>query len=194
MNPIRKIRKLIEPLRRARETSIRKSQNGSDFDRWSPEESLSSDWDPRTIQIATLVENHCSVLEFGAGRMVLKDHLPENCSYTPSDMVDRGDGTIVCDLNGSSLPELPECDYAVFSGVLEYVNDLSRLVGHLEKSFRGVIASYAILETNGGNRRKHGWVSDYTSEEFVALFANVRFEAVHREDWDSQRIFVFKKV
>ena len=34
-------------------------------------ESLSSDWDPRTIQIATLVEENGSVLEFGAGRKVL---------------------------------------------------------------------------------------------------------------------------
>lgn len=194
MNPIRKIQKLISPLRRAWETSIRKSRNGSDFGRWSPEESLSPDWDSRTIQIATLVENGCSVLEFGAGRKVIKDHLPKSCSYTPSDLVDRGDGTIVCDLNGPSLPQFPECDLAIFSGVLEYVNDLSRLVSHLEKSFRGVIASYAIMELNGGNRRKHGWVNDYSSEEFVDLFISFGFEAVHREDWDSQRIFVFKKV
>ena len=70
-------------------------------------------------------------------------------------MVDRGDGTFACDLNGATLPEFSECDVAVFSGVLEYVNDAPRLIGHLEKTFSNVIASYSILETNGGNRRKH---------------------------------------
>ena len=108
-------------------------------------------------------------------------------------MVDRGDGTFACDLNGATLPEFSECDVAVFSGVLEYVNDAPRLIGHLEKTFSNVIASYSILETNGGYRRKHGWVNDYTSEEFVALFASFGFEVVHREDWSLQRIFVFKK-
>lgn len=71
----------------------------SNYNRWKNMESLASDWDERTIIIATLIPPGSDVLEFGAGRLVLRDHLPKNCTYQPSDIVDRGENTIICDLN-----------------------------------------------------------------------------------------------
>ena len=44
----------------------------------------------------------------------------------PSDMVDRGPGTIICDLNIRPLPDLGSGTYdvAVLLGVLEYLRDV----------------------------------------------------------------------
>ena len=193
-NGLRNYLKAIRSYSKALGTSIRKLRNGSDYSKWTPIESLSSDWDSRTIRIAKLVEKNSSVIEFGAGRQILNEHLPENCRYIPSDMVDRGNGTIVCDLNGIALPQFPECDVAVFSGVLEYVNDVSRLVSHLKQSVGTVIASYAISETNADRRRARGWVNDLSSKELIEVFTNLGFDAVHEEDWGTQRIFVFKRI
>ena len=147
----------------------------------------------RTKQIYGLIEPGSSVIEFGAGRLVLKAFLPKGCDYTPTDLVDRGEGTIVCDLNGTSLPEPRPYDVAVFSGVLEYVVDVPRLISHLSKSVEVIIASYVVAQSNRVSRRAHGWVIDYTSAQFVEVFENARFCCDHSEEWTSQVIYKFRK-
>jgi hypothetical protein len=161
--------------------------------RWGDPRSLSSDWDSRTEQIARLIPPGTTVMEFGAGRMALRDHLPEGCKYTPSDLVDRGSGTIVCDLNARDLRAFPPHEVAVFGGVLEYVNDVSLLIKKSSKSFDIIIASYCARERIPGRavRRSHGWVNDYTSEEFEEIFARAGLRCDRLEDWGNQRIYRF---
>ena len=108
--------------------------------------------------MATPIRPGSSVLEFGAGRMVLKQSLPEGCRDTPSDIVDRGPRTIVCDLNARTLPDFPHHDVAVFSGVLEYVHDVPRVVALLARTVDTVVASYADTDSVARRitRRAHG--------------------------------------
>lgn len=134
-----------------------------------------------------------SVIEFGAGKMILKDNLPSGCTYTPSDIVDRGDSTLVCDLNGAELPDLPPHDIAIFSGVLEYINDVPRLIAHLAPKVHTIIASYAIVETNQRNRRAKGWVNDYDAKQFIAIFVTCGYTLEVSEAWHSQMIFKFTR-
>lgn len=171
-------------------TSLRKSSDRSDLGRWKNPESLSAKWDSRTARMGALVAAGDSVLEFGAGRMVLRNHIPQSCSYTPSDIVDRGPGTVVCDLNGP-LPCFAPHDVAVFSGVLEYVNNVPRLIEHLAGAVNAVVASYAIVESNQDDRRSHGWVNDFTSEQLLQIFARAGFSCDHEETWNTQKIFRF---
>ena len=142
----------------------------SDYERWGAIKSLKADWDSRTEKITSLVAPQSSILEFGAGRLVLKSYLPASCQYTPSDLVNRGEGTIVCDLNKRPLPDFQTYDFAVFSGVLEYVYDVESLIWHLSRSVNNIVASYAVLESNAEKRDKYGWVNNFTSREFVELF------------------------
>lgn len=165
----------------------------SNYQRWGNKQSLSPSWDLRTKQIANLIQPGTSVIEFGAGRLVLKTYLPASCSYTPSDLVDRGDGTIVCDLNGDSLPQFQSYDVAVFGGVLEYINNLPRLIWHLSNYVNGIIASYAVTDTNAKNRRQRGWVNDYSSAQFIDIFEKAGFQCEHTEEWKSQVIYKFPK-
>lgn len=140
--------------------------------------------------MGALVSAGDSILEFGAGRMVLRDHIPPGCAYTPSDIVDRGAGTVVCDLNGP-LPDFAPHDVAVFSGVLEYVNNVPRLIEHLADVAKTIVVSYAVVDSNPDGRRSHGWVNDYTSEQFVSLFSRAGFVCDHEEMWKTQKIFRF---
>ena len=175
-------------------TSMRKLQNRSDYKTWGDKNSLSKDWDGRTGKIATLIEEGSSVIEFGAGRLVLQKNLPMGCTYTPSDIVDRGQGTIVCDLNSKHLPEFQAYDVAVFSGVLEYVNNVPKLIFHLSSSVEMVVVSYAGADLSTHNRRAYGWVNDYSSKEIIKIFKDCGFCCIHTESWQNdQLIYKFTK-
>jgi hypothetical protein len=188
-----KARDKAKALKKSLRTSVRKITGGSDYQRWSNEKQLSPNWNARTERIATLIEPGASVIEFGAGRMVLKRLLPENCAYTPSDLVDRGNGTIVCDLNSYALPPFPPHDVAVLSGVLDYVNNVPRLVSHLSNYAGVVIASYAVTEFHKKNRRRHGWVNDFSSADILQIFESAGFSCDYSEVWRRQIIYRFTK-
>jgi len=190
---IKRVINEIRLIRNGIRTSVRKARNGSDHERWGTDSNLSKSWDSRTEQIAKLIVARSSVIEFGAGRLVLKQYLPNNCTYTPSDLVDRGYGTIVCDLNNDVLPQFQPYDYAVFSGVLEYVNDVPRLISHLSSYVDAIVASYAVNELNKTKRRTQGWVNDYSSDQFVKVFQDANFQCEHTEQWQSQIIYRFIK-
>jgi hypothetical protein len=190
---VSELRERVRTMREATRTSFRRLRGGANYRRWGNSSSLSPDWDSRTEQIAGLIAPGASVLEFGAGRMALLDHLPEGCRYTPSDLVDRGNGTIVCDLNARELPPFPPHDVAVFSGVLEYINDLSYLIVHVSKFVGVIITSYADAEHVSSTlvRRSQGWVNDYQSSQFEEIFARSGFRCDRVEDWRNQKIYRF---
>ena len=175
-------------------TSIRKIAGGADRKRWSNPDALAPDWDSRTQRLGALVKPGSAVLEFGAGRLTLVKYLPQGCTYTPSDLVDRGNGTIVFDLNGiDPMPVFSAQDVAVFSGVLEYVNDVPKLISELSNRLGVVVASYAVTDFNNGNRRRHGWVNDFSSTDVIRIFETAGFSCNHQEQWRSQVIYRFEK-
>jgi hypothetical protein len=190
---IQRIESKLAVLKRSLFTSWRKLLGRSDYHRWRDRQNLLSCWDPRTQRIAQLVDSGKSVLEFGAGKCLLRDLLPSSCSYTPSDLVARDESMFVCDLNSAALPDFGSHDVAVFSGVLEYINDIPRLVVHLSGHVNTIVTSYAAVDTNSGNRRAQGWVNDYSVAQLLTLFSNAGFRCDYMETWDSQFIFRFIK-
>src|SRR5262249_34942190 len=107
----------------------------TDRRRWMDPRSLHARWEPRTKIVAALVPDNSRVIEFGAGNRILERYLDPSCTYVPSDMVDRGPGTIVCDLNQRPLPDLGQnvYDVAVLIGVLEYLRDVPSVLDWLTK-------------------------------------------------------------
>lgn len=153
-------------------------------------------WEDRTEQIAQLIQPGSSVLEFGADRMLLKKYLPEGCVYTPSDIIDRGCNTIICDLNADNLPDFPYHDVAIFSGVLEYICDIDRLISHLSKIVPKIITSYAVNDyprLEKDFRKIQGWVNDYSRSEFKNIFLENGFCCDKIVRWEMQEIFVFNR-
>jgi len=190
---IGKLKRLWQRLPEARRIARLKKRQAADYQRWQDMEALSSKWDERTIKMAALIPENSSVLEFGAGRMILKQHLPPGCRYTPSDLVDRGENTLVIDLNGKQLGDIPATDVAVFSGVLEYINDVPRLIRKLSQNTGLVIASYATTEKESSRvkRRAQGWVNDYSHAQLLALFDEQGYQGRDKGHWKAQQIYQF---
>src|ERR1044072_6598742 len=78
----------------------------SDYRRWKNLYNYLAWWASRIEKMARLIPEGNRVIEFGAGHQQLKSQLPQNCTYIPSDLVDRGPGTVICDLNKRPLPDL----------------------------------------------------------------------------------------
>lgn len=162
----------------------------SNYSRWKDSKALYESWDERTETLASLVKPNSKVLEFGAGRLVLKQYLPENCEYLHSDLVKRAEDTIVIDLN-KTLPEIPKVDFIVFSGVLEYVNDIERLLVHLSKKTNHIVFSYAIKDNfeSVNYRRSQGWVSDFSNKDFLVLAQKINGDLEIVGDWKKQSLY-----
>ena len=176
----------------------------SDYRRWRNPENLELWWVERTEMIARLIPKNSRVIEFGAGLRQLEKFLDSSCSYIPSDLTDRGPGTIICDLNRRPLPDLRElvATVAVFGGVLEYILDLDSLVQWLSSQFSFCVASYTYVNpTPTGTRRirerlkrlHFGFMNNYTESEFVSVFEKYGFACVKRDIWTTQRLFVFER-
>ena len=177
----------------------------TDIERWSDASSF-EDWEERSQIIARLVPAGAKVIEFGVGTGKLRRHLDPSCSYTPSDLVSRGPGTIVLDLNQRPLPDLRHCafDVAVFAGVLEYIRDLRSFLEWLRLQAPGCIASYgcAVHPRNSLARLSEtfrragaGWTNTFTEPELIRLFADAGYGLVRAVDWHTaegdERIFQF---
>jgi hypothetical protein len=181
----------------------------SDRTRWSNTSELLPDWDERTRIIARMIRSGAHVIEFGAGRRVLERYLPMGCTYIPSDLVDRGQPTLICDLNVEPRPDLRRLhlDTAVFGGVLEYIKDLESLVAWVTRDVSCCIASYECARTRRSDwqrvqeslaRARVGWVNTFHEDEFLELFQRKGFAMVHRELWQTkdgaEPIFAFERV
>ncbi|GAY18920.1 class I SAM-dependent methyltransferase [Mycobacterium sp. shizuoka-1] len=181
----------------------------TDYKRWSDTRNLYSEWEPRSQRAAELIPAGSRVIEFGAGTRTLERHLDPSCTYTPSDLVDRGQGTIVCDLNERPLPDLGHDTYdvAVFMGVLEYLRDVPAVLDWLSPVVSRYVISYGCPDTNDASRRtklgavdriSRGWLNSYTEEEIRSLFRERGFASAHEENWANvdgyqHRLFVFAK-
>ena len=177
----------------------------SDYKRWTSARGLEEWWDERTERIARLVPPESRVIEFGAGRRTLEKLLPKGCSYIPSDLVDRGPKTIVCDLNLRPLPNLLHlnCQVAVFGGVLEYVRDVPTLAQWLaDMGVQTCVASFDPVPARCGligryrelaRRSYFGYMNNLTEADLLRSFEVAGFAATQRQTWNEQVILLFVK-
>jgi hypothetical protein len=177
----------------------------ADHQRWSSPDGLEAWWEARTRVIAQLIPPGSSVIEFGAGRRQLEKYLVDASRYTPSDLVDRGPGTLVCDLNERPLPDLSLSmpSVAVFGGVLEYVKNVDSLVSWLgAQGIRTCVASFDAVPSGLGpygrarhrlRRRYYGYMNNLTEASLVQTFEAAGLMCVERRTWTSQGIYRFEK-
>ncbi|MFC2004923.1 methyltransferase domain-containing protein [Chloroflexota bacterium] len=171
--------------------------NQTDYRRWTNINNLNGTWEYREPILATMINPNSTVLEFGAGLIRLPEYLPENCTYIPSDIVKRRPEVLICDLNNPNIPFLPKVDVAVFSGVLEYIENVPRIINHLSNKCNAMVISYVVTQNSKKKlkelllRRSMGWVNDYTEEEIIALFQDKGFVCVKKIFWNNQIICQF---
>lgn len=167
--------------------------------RWQAEDNFFEPaWDQRTRALSALVPADArAVVDYGCGAMALKAMLPDGVAYTGVDIAARGPGTLVVDFNAPEPPVLPEGEVAFFSGSLEYVVDLARLLGLVAERHRVVVCSYAPMKRPDSplaKRRQSGWVNDLTTSAFIAAFEAAGFHAVEMRPHSDQRLFLFRRL
>lgn len=165
----------------------------SDSTRWAMTAEHDPAWDERARLAASLVEPGARVIEFGAGRRALERALPPGCAHLATDLVPRGPGSTVIDLNAALLPPLGDHDTAVLCGVLEYLRNVPGVARWLARQgVARVIASYnpALSPPHGParaiewlRRAQCGWVNAYDERELLAAFAAAGFELELRRIW-----------
>jgi len=178
----------------------------SDVSRWSDPLSFDAEWDDRARVAATLVPQGARVIEFGAGLRRLERYLDRRIAYLPSDIVDRGPGTLILDLNARPLPHVQGFDTGVFCGVLEYVVDVPDVVAWLAQWASLCVASYNCAASPArtlarvaevAKRSRSGWVNTLSEDELCRRFADAGFDLVGRRVWytggESEPILVFHR-
>lgn len=171
------------------ENSKLRDEKKSDINRWQNNEELFLDWNERTIILGSYVLPGSKIVEFGAGNMILKTHLKNYISYTPSDIVKRFEETLVCDLNQPISFSMKSFDVVIFSGVLEYVYDIDRVFTELGLTIKQVVLSYCCSDIVKLSRDKNGWLSDYTKNDLEQIFANQGFKIENYSEWRNQSLY-----
>ena len=179
----------------------------ADLGRWTQIENHDVRWSERSRLIAGLIPAGARVIEFGAGRRTTETFLKPGCRYFPSDLVSRGDDTIICDLNHRPLPDLRSLalDAAVFGGVLEYLQDLRSVISWLAGSVTLCVASYECARSQPRtfgrfqeqiSRAWSGWVNTYDEEELMTLFHEAGFVLSRKLIWETDEgnepVFAFQ--
>lgn len=166
----------------------------SDLVRWSQNEELYPDWNERTLLLGTYINPNANIIEFGAGNMILKTNLDNYKSYTPSDIIQRFEETLVCDLNQTLNLDVSKYDTAVFSGVLEYVYDIDNVFKHLSVSVNQIVLSYSCADIVKLSRDRNGWLSDYSREELEGIFIKYNYRIGNYIEWRNQSLYNLIKV
>jgi hypothetical protein len=121
----------------------------------------------------------------------------------PSDIVERGPDTVVCDLNASRLPDLRHLgvQVAAFSGVLEYVADVGAVARWLPGlGVHTCIASYdpwppglSLVGSfrESARRLQNGYMSALTEESLLRCFADAGMRCVDARRWTRQGVYAF---
>jgi len=170
-----------------------KKEKTSDVSRWSKNNELRSNWNERTAIMASYLVKDSSIIEFGAGVMYLKTILLPTQSYTSSDIVKRFPETLVCDLNEPITFDLTTYNVAIFSGVLEYVYDVDRVLKQLSAAkVSQLILSYCCSDIVLLNREMNGWLSDFKKAEIEEIIKNNNYEILDYTEWNKQSIYNLK--
>jgi hypothetical protein len=174
-------------------TESLRSAGASDIGRWSDPLSHYDSWRERGVKLAGLVKAGERVFEFGAGRSIVADHLPGGCRYCGSDVAPLKPDVVAIDLNAPQLRPIHGYEVALFSGVLEYVHDLPRLIRFLSRCFGSVICSYAVAtdqtKEEMQKRRYSGWFNDFKDSEIRDLFNASGFRLSANQRWLSQELY-----
>lgn len=174
---------------RQKENILLRKANKSDIKRWQKNNELFQDWDQRTLILGSYIIPNSNILEFGAGNMILKSSLTSYKSYTPSDIVSRFEDTVVCDLNQNILFELSKYDAVVFSGVLEYVYNIDKVISQISTNVNQIVLSYCCADLVKLSREKNGWLSDYSKKELEEIFLKYGYGIKNYQEWKNQSLY-----
>lgn len=142
----------------------------TDCGRWSRWSSLAGDADIRAGLAGQFVPEKMTVLDAGAGLMLLRDYIPESCTYIPLDIVARNRKCIVADLNQKQYPD-QKFDVVTALFTFEFIHDVESFMVWALSHAQILIFSYHLMlpGTEKNKRRSAGFFNDYQLHELEKL-------------------------
>jgi hypothetical protein len=134
--------------------------------------------DTRAELAAQFIPAGSRVLDLSFGGSALQNLLPTGCSYQGCDRVDRGSGSIVCDLNAGDFPTqaAANSDIIVLLGALEQIADVESFFTHLRFCKQDIILSYCPPDLSGErDRAALGFVNHLSFYDLALLFDRYGF-------------------
>lgn len=83
----------------------------------------SMEWRQRSQTIASRIPAGMKIIDLGGGYGNILKFIPDPASYISIDLKPWTDKTVVADFNKGEFPDLPEADFIIAQGVIEYMND-----------------------------------------------------------------------
>lgn len=162
---------------------------------WKSIEYFDDSWKKRIFQMSRYIRTEDSIVDYGCGKMWLKEYLSKSNTYIGVDYQKRDDATIVCDFNKKEFPNL-NSTVAFVSGCLEYVEDpkwfLNKIAEHHEKC----IISYCCTDQfeDYKQRKDLGWKNHLSKRELINLFGALKMLLKESDETLTRnQLFYFEK-
>jgi hypothetical protein len=149
-------------------------------------------WDERNRIIAGLIPENSSVLDLGSGAQTLRKHLKPGCDYQPCDIIQNSPNVLFCDFNAGIYPAVTmSYDYAVCSGVLEYIRRPQEFLAVTSGFGIEMFVSYAAFQEGDSRlkRASEGWTNHFTQLQLENLFDGLELEWSLVGRWNNQLIY-----
>jgi hypothetical protein len=122
-----------------------------------------------------------TVADFGAGderlNRVLQARFAQPYRYAGFDLRPQSESVVELDVTRRLPGE--DFDIVFCLGLLEYVEPLEPFLARLRTRYPVLVLSYALFDVphplTRGERRKRGWLTDYTKEDLERRFENLGF-------------------
>lgn len=158
---------------------------GTDRERWVNVENSWGAKNPlRTKIAAEHIPAGSRVLDLGAGTMLLKNFLSEDCHYQPCDLYSRCPECIVADFNKGQFPIKEHYDWVTLIGLFQFLTDPMSLLKKCNKVAAHAIVTYSpiihskLTEKELLWRRGEGWNNHFTLDEYIEIVRNSSWEIV----------------
>ena len=146
--------------------------------------------------VARNLQKFRRVLDLGGGSRALVDHLAKGTVHIPADNVARADDVRVADIYGGTIPPADDADVIVAIDVLEYVEELPRLLASMRAAGKPVFVTYHATDDSAGtDRAALGWRNAYDRAGLVTVFEAARFSVTPLFAFDgAQSLFRLRPV
>ncbi|WP_320007116.1 FkbM family methyltransferase [Maridesulfovibrio sp.] len=142
----------------------------TDCGRWARWNMLGNEADLRAGMAGQLVPEGSSVLDAGAGMMLLRDYIPESCTYTPLDIVARNRHTLIADLNQQQFPD-HDFDVVCALFLLEFIHEPQLFLDWAFTNSEKLILIYHpfLPGSNPKQRRAAGIFNDFSRDQLESM-------------------------
>lgn len=151
------------------------SEYETDQERWK--ELSDSTWgekNPKRTEIAGReIPDGSSVLDLGAGTMILKKHLKRNCIYQPCDLFFRGENCLVADLNAGEFPQGRAYDWVTLIGLFQFLTHPKEVLLKCREVASNMYITFSprlkkdLSEAERRWRENEGWFNHYSFREYI---------------------------